>query len=102
MKRILFITSGSHATDVLVKNTLSAAEIAGVEMKFEIADEAEGLRLYKQENFDILLLSPLLRFLLNEKGESEIPKKSPIEVVENTIYGSLNGEGLFKLVMSKL
>jgi cellobiose-specific phosphotransferase system component IIB len=81
---------------------MEIAKREGVELKFTIVDEFDGAKLIKNEEFDLVLLNPLLRFLLNNTDENifTLSGKSPIKMLDSKIYGSLNAEALYKLIVS--
>ena len=100
MKKVLFIAPSHMSTTKLVERTIDIAKESGVEIYIEIADEAEGLRRIASEPFDVLLINPMLRYLLNNKKENAaIPRRMPTVVVDSVIYGKLDGRALFNLIV---
>ncbi|MDR2167918.1 MAG: hypothetical protein LBE35_08745 [Clostridiales bacterium] len=99
MKKILFITSQYRATDILVQRTMDMAKKEGIELKFEVKGETEAFALLAQEDFDLILLNPMLRFLVNNTGENALPKGIRVETIGSKTYGSLDAASLLQLIM---
>jgi len=102
VKRVLFVTTCGEATDVLVARVLAAAAEAEMQLAIEVVSEHTELDKHEGKEFDMLLLSPLLRYLKNEKEDRKILQNQPFEVVSSIIYGSLNGAELFWLISKHL
>ena len=102
MKRLLFITSPSVATDILVKRALDASRTYDFPVQIDTKGEKEGFAQLAKESFDMILLSPLLRYVLNDSDKKELFKDTPIYLVDSMIYGSLNGEAIIANIILKI
>ena len=98
MIKVLFITTPSAAAQILVERVLEEAKKDSMELSIEIASEEEGFERLAPEDFDLLLLCPTLRFLLNRPEKMEAFKEIPMAVVDSINYGALDGRALLKLI----
>jgi len=102
MKRLLFITSPGRATDILVKRALEASKTYDFPVQIDVGDDKEGFERLAKESFDMVLLSPLLRYVLNDDDKKELFEKTPYYLVDSMIYGSLNGEAIVANIILKI
>ncbi|MDU5111906.1 MAG: PTS sugar transporter subunit IIB [Clostridium sp.] len=94
MKRILLVCSAGMSTSLLVTKMQKAAQEQGVECTINAVGEAE---LVKHENeIDVLLLGPQVRFLLNKMKTKFDPKGIPVAVINTVDYGTMNGTKVLK------
>ena len=91
MKKILFVTLRHEYTEALIKNTMAAAAKAGADICIDVVSRSEMDEHSRQGGYDLILFSPLLRFL---QSSIEIPTKT----VGSKIYGALDGEALLRLI----
>ena len=100
MKRILLVCSAGMSTSLLVSKMQAAAEAQGIECSINAVGEAE---LKKHENeIDVLLLGPQVRFLLNKMKTKFEPLGIPVEVINTVDYGTMNGEKVLKHALSMM
>lgn len=100
MKRILLVCSAGMSTSLLVSKMQAAAKVKGIDCTINAVGEAE---LKKHENeIDVLLLGPQVRFLLSKMKAKFEPLGVPVEVINTVDYGTMNGEKVLKqaLLMS--
>lgn len=94
MKRILLVCSAGMSTSLLVTKMQTAAKDQGVECTINAVGEAE---LKKHENeIDVLLLGPQVRFLLNKMKTKFDPQGIPVAVINTVDYGTMNGAKVLK------
>ncbi|MBS5951007.1 MAG: PTS sugar transporter subunit IIB [Clostridium sp.] len=94
MKRILLVCSAGMSTSLLVTKMQAAAKDQGVECSINAVGEAE---LKRHENeIDVLLLGPQVRFLLKKMKTKFDPKGIPVEVINTVDYGTMNGAKVLK------
>ena len=94
MKRILLVCSAGMSTSLLVTKMQAAAKDLGVECSINSVGEAE---LKRHENeIDVLLLGPQVRFLLKKMKTKFDPKGIPVEVINTVDYGTMNGAKVLK------
>ena len=98
MKRVLFIAPSRTSRDIL--STLLAQEAKNAEFPLDLssASEKEGIARMEREDFDLVLLCPNLRFLLNEPRESAILGRAKVHVVGSNILGSLDSLALLRII----
>lgn len=100
MKRILLVCSAGMSTSLLVTKMEAAAKAQGIECIINAVGEAE---LKKHENeIDVLLLGPQVRFLLNKMKIKFEPKRIPVEVINTVDYGTMNGEKVLKQALGMI
>lgn len=98
MKRILLVCSAGMSTSLLVTKMQAAAKDQGVECSINAVGEAE---LKRHENeIDVLLLGPQVRFLLSKMKAKFEPIGVPVEVINTVDYGTMNGEKVLKQALS--
>lgn len=90
MKRILLVCSAGMSTSLLVSKMQSSASEKGVECKIQATGEAE-VKEYV-DDIDVLLLGPQVRFLLSKFKKALADKNIPVEVINTSHYGTMNGE----------
>ncbi|MBL4932729.1 MULTISPECIES: PTS sugar transporter subunit IIB [Clostridium] len=100
MKRILLICSAGMSTSLLVSKMQAAAKEQGIEVWINAVAESE-LRNY-EDQIDILLLGPQVRFLLNKLKAKMEPKGVPVDVINTIDYGTMNGAKVLKFALDKL
>lgn len=94
MKRILLVCSAGMSTSLLVTKMQAAAKDQGVECSINAVGEAE---LKRHENeIDVLLLGPQVRFLLKKMKTKFDQKGIPVEVINTVDYGTMNGAKVLK------
>ncbi|MCL2349997.1 MAG: hypothetical protein FWC67_00820, partial [Defluviitaleaceae bacterium] len=98
-KRILFVTPPYMATNILIDRTMQAAENAGLELSIEVMDDERAFATLERETFDMMLVNPLLRFFRNDPSKIAALGATPMVIVGSKIYGSLDGEGMVKLIL---
>ena len=100
MKKILLVCSAGMSTSLLVTKMEAAAKSKGIECSINAVGEAE---LKKHENeIDVLLLGPQVRFLLNKMKAKFEPMGVPVEVINTVDYGTMNGEKVLNQALEML
>lgn len=94
MKRIVLVCSAGMSTSLLV----SKMQVAAKEQGFECSIEAYGESQLKnhEDEVDVLLLGPQVRFLLNKLKTSFQAKNVPVDVINTIDYGTMNGAKVLK------
>lgn len=91
MIRIMLACSAGMSTSLLVTKMEAAAKEKGIEAKIWAISEAN---IDKEiGNFDVLLLGPQVRFML-EKAKKIVDGKAPVEVINMSHYGMCNGSAV--------
>lgn len=89
MKKILLICSAGMSTSLLVSKMKAAAKVKKVDCSINAVAETE-IDDY-EEDFDVLLLGPQVRFLFNKFKERYEDKNIPVDVINTVDYGTMNG-----------
>ena len=90
MKRILLVCSAGMSTSLLVSKMQAAAKAQGIDCTINAVGEAE---LKKHENeIDVLLLGPQVRFMQKQYEDKLADKGIPVAVINMADYGMMNGQ----------
>lgn len=96
MVRIMLACSAGMSTSLLVTKMQEAAKEAGVEAEIWAVPEADVAK--NEGKFDVCLLGPQIRFKL--KAIQQLSNgKWPVDVIEMTAYGTMNGKKVFEFAM---
>ena len=98
MKKILFITDNNIATSMLVEGTLNAARTFCLPLEIEVVSISEGVEILRNNPPKLTLLSPSMRFFLNDQESKGLPEDAKIVVVDSNVYGALNGKAVFDII----
>ena len=90
MKKVLLISAPTIATKMLSKQIVDAAD-----GQIEMAVLPESVARDRVAEFDILLLSPGLRFLLDRPDRINMPENMPVAVLDSRHFGDINGEEIY-------
>lgn len=97
MVRIMLACAAGMSTSLLVTKMQQAAKDEGVEAEIWAVPESE---IEKNEGkFDVCLLGPQVRFKL-ASVKKLADGKYPVEVIEMTAYGTMNGKAVFDFAMN--
>ncbi|MBB6622518.1 PTS sugar transporter subunit IIB [Clostridium gasigenes] len=100
MKRIVLVCSAGMSTSLLVSKMQVAAKDQGFECSIEAYGEAQ-LKNHEDE-IDVLLLGPQVRFLFNKLKTKFDAKNVPVEVINMIDYGTMNGPKVLKQAQNLL
>lgn len=100
MKRIVLVCSAGMSTSLLVSKMQAAAKEQGFECSIEAYGEAQ-LRNHEDE-VDVLLLGPQVRFLLSKLKTKFEAKNVPVDVINTIDYGTMNGAKVLKQAVDLL
>jgi cellobiose PTS system EIIB component len=100
MKRIILVCSAGMSTSLLVSKMEAAAKAKGIDCTINAYGEAQ-LKNHEDE-MDILLLGPQVRFLLNKMKEKFSDRSIPVEVINTVDYGTMNGEKVLNRALELL
>ena len=96
VKNILLISMPAIATSLLIMRVVEAAAQQGVGIKITTLSEAEGLE--RLNEFDAILFSPHLRFLVGKFGNFGNKPNMRAAVIDSVTYGSLDGEAVLQTI----
>ena len=95
--RILLVCAGGISTSFLVQNVKKAMETEGVYGEIsakpitQIGEYIEGM--------DVVLIAPQAQFMKDKVEKICIEKKKPYGVIEQALYGSMNGNDVLRYAM---
>lgn len=99
MVRIMLACAAGMSTSLLVTKMQKAAEEKGVEAEIWAVPEADVEKNIGK--FDVCLLGPQVRFKL--KAIQKLANGAwPVDVIEMTAYGTMNGAKVFDFAMDTL
>ena len=87
------MASPTIAAQKLAESMVIAA-YGGINVEILSQSKAKG----RLGEFDIILLSPNLRHLLNRLHTLGIPEGIPVHVIQSNVFGDLNGKEVLKLI----
>ena len=99
MKNILFITDNNIATRLLVENTMGVARDKCYPIQISVMCEKDGIEHLRVSPCGLTLLSPSIRFYLNDRKNKGLPEDAKIVVVDSNIYGAANGAALLDVII---
>ena len=97
MKKILLVCSAGMSTSLLVSKMRISAKAKEIDCTINAIAETE-INDYDKE-FDVLLLGPQVRFLLNKLKEEFSAKGVPVSVINTVDYGTMNGIKVLKYAL---
>ena len=97
MLKILLCCSAGMSTSLLVTKMQAAAKEQGIECSIQAL--AEGEVKNHEDEMDVLLLGPQVRFLLKKMKEKYEPKGIPVDIIPTVDYGTMNGAKVLALAL---
>lgn len=89
MKKILLCCSAGMSTSLLLTKMQAAAKEQGIECLINAYSEADVKN--HEDEMDVLLLGPQVRFLLSKMKAKYEPIGIPVDVINTVDYGTMNG-----------
>ncbi|WP_436855406.1 PTS sugar transporter subunit IIB [Staphylococcus caeli] len=99
-KTIVLVCAAGMSTSMLVKKMQDAATEQGLDREIYAIASSEVDTKLKEDNINVLLLGPQVRFLKNEFESKVSDQNIPVEVIPNMDYGTMNGANVLKLAES--
>ncbi len=99
MHNILLVCSAGMSTSMLVKKMQDAAAKEGIEAAIWAVGDAESAE--ESQKADIVLLGPQVRHL-EKKMKERVNNEKPVQVINMTAYGTMNGEKVLKDAIAAL
>lgn len=100
MIKVMLVCGGGASSGFLATSMRKAARKSGITMDIFARSESE-INSFKDE-IDVLLVGPHLQYLMNEITEKLVGTKVKVSIIENDIYGSLDGVRAVDKVMKLL
>lgn len=95
-KTIMLVCSAGMSTSLLVSKMQKAADKEGYDAEIFAVSASEADQIFEERKVDLLLLGPQVRFMLKQFEEKLAPVNIPVEVINMTDYGMMNGERVLK------
>ncbi|HAW0835577.1 TPA: PTS sugar transporter subunit IIB [Escherichia coli] len=100
MKKILLVCAAGMSTSMLVKRMIDHANAISLEVNISALAIAEAKGKIKNNEVDVVLLGPQVRF---QKPEIEaVAQGKPVAVIEMKDYGTMNGQAVLEFAMKLL
>lgn len=91
-KTIMLVCSAGMSTSLLVTKMQKAAEAKGMEADIFATSASDADQQIESKNVDVLLLGPQVRFMKAQFEKKLEPKGIPLDVINMSDYGMMNGE----------
>lgn len=101
-KTIMLICNAGMSTSMLVTKMQKAAETQGLDVDIFAIAAAEATNKLDQRKIDTVLLGPQVRFMQKQFEEKLTPLGIPVEVINMTDYGMMNGEKVLNQAVSMI
>jgi PTS system cellobiose-specific IIB component len=101
-KTIMLICNAGMSTSMLVTKMQIAAETQGLDVDIFAIAAAEATNKLEQRKIDTVLLGPQVRFMQKQFEEKLTPLGIPVEVINMTFYGFMNGEKVLNQAVSMI
>ena len=95
MLKILLCCSAGMSTSLLVTKMQAAAKEQGIECSIQAM--AEGEVKNHEDEMDVLLLGPQVRYMLHQFEQDLESKSIPVDVIPMTDYGMMDGMKVLSL-----
>lgn len=92
--KILLVCSAGMSTSMLVQKMEEYSASNGFDDQILALSGAEGKS--KVNEFDVVLIAPQIRFEQKNFQEIAKPLGVPVGLIDVRLYGTLNGEGVYK------
>ena len=96
MKKILFISPKGIAVNLAIKELQRLAEADGVSVEIKVMNDVDAR--HHLDEFDLVLVSPHYRFLLNLSQSYPHRPDLQIEVVDSKTFGVLDAQAMFSKI----
>lgn len=100
MKKILLCCGSGASSGFMAKNASTAAKTRGLDLSIKARSESE-VEDYL-DDIDLIMVGPHFKHRLDAIKEMASEYHVPAELIDGTIYGSLDGNGLVDQIMSIL
>ncbi|MDD6795492.1 MAG: PTS sugar transporter subunit IIB [Clostridiaceae bacterium] len=89
MTKIILCCSAGMSTSLLVTKMQAAAKEQGLDTQIQAMSESEVKN--HEDEMDVLLLGPQVRFMLSKLKAKYEPMGIPVDVIPTVDYGTMNG-----------
>ncbi|GMA45763.1 PTS sugar transporter subunit IIB [Tetragenococcus muriaticus] len=95
-KTIMLVCSAGMSTSLLVTKMQKAADDKGMEAEIFACSSSEADQNLENCSVDVLLLGPQVRFMKGDFEKRLAPKGIPLDVINMSDYGMMNGENVLQ------
>lgn len=96
----MLVCSAGMSTSLLVTKMEKAAEARGMEAEIFAISASEVDAQLEKKDIDVLLLGPQVRFMKSQMEEKLADKNIPLEVINMSDYGMMNGENVLNAAVT--
>ena len=100
MNKILIVAPNTIASKKLAKSILDSA--AKYKIDIDVTVLPESLAVREKENYDIILIYPKLRFLIDERNSFINKGKDIAFVVDSIHFGNADGSAVLEQIANSL
>ena len=97
MTKIILCCSAGMSTSLLVTKMQASAKERGIECSIQAMSEADVKN--HEDEMDVLLLGPQVRFVLNKLKSKYEPMGIPVDIIPTVDYGTMNGAKVLDLAL---
>lgn len=102
MKKVLIICGAGASSGFLAKNVRQALKARDLSNEYSVIARSDSELSEYIDDIDMLLLGPHLKYMLKDKEEyCKNHGNVPVYVINQRIYGSLNGNGIIDFIIEK-
>ncbi len=99
-KTIMLACSAGMSTSLLVTKMEKAAEAKGIDVDIFAVSASDVDTNLENKSVDVLLLGPQVRFMKDQFESKLSDKNIPVDVINMSDYGMMNGENVLNQVLS--
>ncbi|WP_038026293.1 PTS sugar transporter subunit IIB [Tetragenococcus muriaticus] len=92
----MLVCSAGMSTSLLVTKMQKAADDKGMEAEIFACSSSEADQNLENRSVDVLLLGPQVRFMKGDFEKRLAPKGIPLDVINMSDYGMMNGENVLQ------
>ncbi|GAA0182195.1 PTS sugar transporter subunit IIB [Clostridium sediminicola] len=96
MKNIFLFCDAGMSTSLLVSKMRESAKAHNVNVQIQALPFAKSFEIIDNKKADCILLGPQVKFLLKDIEDKCKKQNIPLDVVNSTDYGTMNGEKVLK------
>lgn len=88
---IILVCSAGMSTSILVSKMRDAIQAQNLNYTVKAIASTEAITYAKEEDVDVILLGPQVKFMQNTFKQELAEKNIPIEMIQPVDYGTMNG-----------
>lgn len=99
-KTIMLVCSAGMSTSLLVTKMQKAAEAKGIDADIFAVSASDADNNLAKKDVNVLLLGPQVRFMKSQFEQKLEPKGIPLDVINMSDYGMMNGEKVLEQALN--